>query len=399
MVWKRAADFPEGAMGIRFTAVGEPVSRRPTKKASRSKRRAKGELAGSLAAVLEQLATTADRMVLTVDGHDLPVTSLDKPLWPGAGRRKGATKRDLLRYFARVSPYLLPHLADRPIFVTRFPGGVTGKSFFQKHWEPAPPFARTVSIHSAHNARDGTYLVCENLATLLWLGQMAGLELHAWFSRTNPEPDATGRSRTFTGSETALERSILNYPDFIVFDLDPYLYSGKEGRGEEPELHRRAFTRTRGLALHIRGILEALGLTSFVKTSGRTGLHLYLPIVRELDFDAARAFAETIARHVQRERPGDVTIEWAVRRRTGKIFFDYNQNSRGKSLAVPYSPRRHPAATVSMPIGWDELEQVYPTDFTLHTVPDRLDARGDVWAGMLDERQDLAEIVGAGSAE
>jgi len=345
--------------------------------------------------VLDQLAGAGDKTTLSLDGHELPVTSLDKPLWPGAGRRPGATKRDLLRYLARVAPFLLPHLADRPLFVTRFPNGVDGKSFFQKHWEPAPPFARSVDIHSAHNERDGAYLICENLATLLYLGQMAGLELHAWFSRTNPSPDAVGRSRRFTGSEAALERSILNYPDFIVFDLDPYLYSGKEGRGEEPELNRRAFTRTRSLALRIREILEGLGLRTFVKTSGRTGLHLYLPIVRDFDFDAAREVAQTIAVHVQRERPKDVTIEWAVRRRTGKIFFDYNQNSRGKSLAVPYSPRRHPAATVSMPLDWDELEQVYPTDFTLHTVPDRLDAEGDPWAGILEARQNLAATVGA----
>lgn len=345
--------------------------------------------------VLEQLETPDDRAMLTVDGHELSVTSLDKQLWPGQGRRKGATKRDLFRYLTRVSPYLLPHLADRPLFVTRFPDGVTGKSFFQKHWEPAPPFARTVEIHSAQNERDGAYFICENLATLLYLGQMAGLELHAWFSRTNPAPDALGRSRKFTGSEAALERSILNYPDFIVFDLDPYLYSGKEGKGEEPELNRRAFTRTRTLALRIREVLEGLGLRTFIKTSGRTGLHLYLPIVRDLDFDAARGVAQTIALHVQRERPKDVTIEWAVRRRTGKIFFDFNQNTRGKSLAVPYSPRRHPAATVSMPLAWDELEHVYPTDFTLHTVPDRLDAEGDAWAGILEARQNLVEMVGA----
>jgi bifunctional non-homologous end joining protein LigD len=347
--------------------------------------------------VLEQLEEPEERMALEVDGHELPVTSLEKPLWPGVGRRKGATKRDLLIYLTRAAPYLLPHLADRPIFVTRFPDGVSGKSFFQKHWEPAPPFARTVRIYSSQNDRDSEYLICENLATLLWLGQMAGLELHAWFSRVNPAPDATGRSRRFTGSEAALERSILNYPDFIVFDLDPYVYSGKEGRGEEPELHRRAFARTRRLALRIREILEGLGLVTYIKTSGRTGLHLYLPIVRDLDFDAARGVAETIARHVQRERPKDVTVEWAVRRRTGKIFFDFNQNSRGKSLAVPYSPRRHPAATVSMPITWDELETVYPTDFTLHTAPDRLAARGDAWAGMLDARHDLAAVLGAGS--
>ncbi len=359
----------------------------------------KSRLPKGVRPVLDQLDTDEDRATLSVDGFDLPVTSLDKVLWPGQGRRPGATKRDLLRYLTRVSSVMLPHLADRPLFVTRFPDGVTGKSFFQKHWEPAPPFARTVDIHSAQNERDGAYFICENLATLLYLGQMAGLELHAWFSRTNPAPDAVGRSRRFTGSEAALERSILNYPDFIVFDLDPYLYSGKEGKGDEPELNRRAFTRTRTLALRIREVLEGLGLRTFLKTSGRTGLHLYLPIVRDLDFDAARGVAETIALHVQRERPKEVTVEWAVRRRTGKIFFDYNQNTRGKSLAVPYSPRRHPAATVSMPITWDELEHVYPTDFTLHTAPDRVEQEGDAWAGILEARQNLVELVGAaGSA-
>ena len=345
--------------------------------------------------VLDQLETRDERATLDVDGHALAVTSLDKRLWPGSGRRRAATKRDLLRYLARVSPALLPHLADRPIFITRFPNGVTGKSFFQKHWDPAPEFARTVRIWSSQGGRDGTYLICENLATLLWLGQVAGLELHAWFSRVDPEPDAHGRSRRFTGSEAALERSILNYPDFIVFDLDPYLYSGREEAGAEPALHRRAFSKVRSLAQRIREILEGLGLVTFVKTSGRTGLHLYLPIVRDLTFDGARSVAETIARHVQQERPRDVTIEWAVRRRTGKIFFDYNQNSRGKSLAVPYSPRRHAAATVSMPITWDELERIYPTDFTLHTVPDLVEAEGDAWAGMLETRQDLARLLDA----
>jgi len=112
-------------------------------------------VAKGLRSVLDQLDTHEDRVRLSVDGQDLQVTSLDKELWPGAGRRKGATKRDLLRYLTRVSPALLPHLTDRPLFVTRFPDGVIGKSFFQKHWEPAPPFARTVEIHSAQNERDG----------------------------------------------------------------------------------------------------------------------------------------------------------------------------------------------------------------------------------------------------
>jgi len=354
--------------------------------------------AATVGEVVKQLEAARDRAVLHVDGHDLPVSNLSKPLWPGIGSRKPITKRHLLRYLARVSPWMLPHLADRPLFVTRFPGGIGGKSFYHKHWDNPPAFARTVSIYSSHGETDGDYLICENLPTLLWLGQMASLELHAWYSRTEPEPDATGHGRRFTGSEAALERSVLNYPDFVVFDLDPYDYSGREGRGAEPELHRRAFNRTRKLALRVREQLAGLGLSTYVKTSGRTGLHLYLPIVRDLDFDAAREVAETIAKHALREHPREVTIAWAVERRRGKIFFDYNQNTRGKSLAVPYSPRRHPIATVSMPVGWEELERIYPTDFTLRTVPDRLEARGDPWGDILEAKQDLGAILVGGAA-
>ena len=353
---------------------------------------------GTVRDVVKQLDAARDRAVLHADGHDVTVSNLDKALWPGTPTRRPFTKRHLLRYLARVSRWMLSHLADRPLFVTRFPGGITGKSFYQKHWDDPPAFARTVAIYSSHGEADGEYLVCENLPTLLWLGQMASLELHAWYSRTDPEPDATARGRRFTGSEAELERSVLNYPDFVVFDLDPYDYSGREARGAEPELHRRAFNRTRRLALQVREQLERLGLTTYVKTSGRTGLHLYLPIVRDLDFDAARDVAETIAKHALRERPREVTIEWAVERRRGKIFFDYNQNTRGKSLAVPYSTRRHPNATVSTPVRWEELERIYPTDFTIRTVADRLEADGDPWDGILSAKQDLGAILGVGGA-
>jgi bifunctional non-homologous end joining protein LigD len=346
-----------------------------------------------LGSVLEQLEAPEPKMVLTIEGYQLPVTNLEKILWPGAGRSRPLTKRDLLRYLTRVSSWLLPHLADRPIFTTRYPDGITGKSFYQKHWDNPPEYARTVSIYSSHTEGDGDYLICDNLPTLLFLAQMGGLELHPWFSRVDPAPDAQTRGRRFTGSESNLEKSVLNYPDFVVFDLDPYLYSGREGKGEEPELHRKAFKRTRDLALRLRDLLGRLGLEIFVKTSGRTGLHLYLPILRKFDYDAARSIAETIGRYVLQEWPREVTLEWSVKRRTGKIFFDYNQNTRGKSLASILCPRRHPLGTVSMPVDWEQLERIYPTDFTLRTVPDVLEERGDPWAGILSAKQDLGELL------
>ena len=348
--------------------------------------------------VLAQLEQRRPRVELSIGTHRLSVTSLDKVLWPAAGDTGALTKRDLLKYVTRISPWLLPHLDGRPLFVTRYPDGVSGKSFYQKHWEDPPGFARNISIYSSHNEGDGNYLICENLATLLWLSQMAGLELHPWFSRVTPGPDTRGRGRKFTGSEATLDKSVLNFPDFVVFDLDPYEYSGREAKGEEPELHRRAFQRTRELALRLRELLAGLGLEIFVKTSGRTGLHLYLPILRKFDFDTARGIAETIGRYALQQWPKDVTLEWSVERRTGKIFFDYNQNSRGKSLASIFSPRKHALGTVSMPVDWDRLEQIYPTDFTLRTAPDLLEEHGDPWSGILSAKQDLAQLLEARTA-
>ena len=135
--------------------------------------------AATVRAVLTQLDAARDRAVLHVEGHDIPVSNLDKPLWPAAGQRKAISKRMLLRYFTRVARWMLPHLSERPLFVTRYPNGIEGKSFYQKHWDDPPPYTRTVSIYSSHGDADGAYLICENLPTLLWLGQMGSLELHA----------------------------------------------------------------------------------------------------------------------------------------------------------------------------------------------------------------------------
>jgi bifunctional non-homologous end joining protein LigD len=344
-----------------------------------------------VAEVVEQLGADAERMVLAAGPHAVPVTSLDKPLWPGD--RRPVTKRDLLVYLARVSPYILPHLEGRPVFVTRWPDGIGGQGFYQKVWDDPPPFVKTLDVWSSENGRARPYLLVANLATLLWLGQQAALELHVWFSRTSPRPDGRHLPTRYDVSEEELEASRLNYPDFLVVDLDSYDYSGKEAKGGEPELHRRGFARVREVALEVRRVAEALGLEAYVKTSGRTGLHLYLPILRRFTFDEVRAMAETVGHFLQALRPKDVTLDWAVRGRSGKVFFDYNQNTRGKSLAAAYSPRRHPAATVSMPVSWTELPHVYPTDFTVTSVPDLLAERGDPWADIRHMKGDLEAIL------
>jgi len=350
--------------------------------------------AADVGAVLEQLRQKKDRLTLAVQDHKLPVSNLDKELWSRRGRQRALTKRDLLVYLTQVSPVLLPHLRDRPLTLTRYPNGIAGGHFYQKHVDtPRPEFVETVRLWSTHNEGDQDYVICNNLPTLLWLGQLADLELHTWYSRVSPEPDGHALGARFAGSEQDIEASLLNHPDFIVLDLDPYIYSGHEARGDEPELNRKAFAKTREVALWLKDILDRLALSSFVKTSGRTGLHIYVPILRNLDYTAVRAAAETIGKFLLQQHPRDVTMEWTVDKRSGKVFFDHNQNARGKTLASVYSPRPLPEAAVSMPLRWDELGGVYPTDFTLLTAPKRIAEVGDLWAGILDAKKDLAAML------
>ncbi len=347
-----------------------------------------------VAEVLEQLQSPRDRFVLKVMGHKLHVTNLDKEFWPALAGRRALTKRDLLVYLARVSPYLLPHMRDRPLTLTRYPNGIAAGHFYQKHWEaPLPDYVSTVTLFSEQFQEDHEYLICDNLPTLLWLGQMADIELHTWYSRVNPAPDGHHLGTAFTGSAKNIDASLLNFPDFIVFDLDPYIYSGKETGGAEPELNRKAFRKTCDVALWLKDLLDSLSLSSFVKTTGKTGLHIYVPVLRRLDYDAVRSAAGTIGTFLMRAHPKDVTMEWSVPKRAGKVFFDHNQNSRGKTLASVYSPRPSPEAAVSMPVRWDELKDIYPPDFTILNACERLEQVGDLWAGILSEKHDLAALL------
>ena len=359
-----------------------------------AKRQTSGE--NGVGEVLEQLGRPEQKFILKVKGYKLPVTNLDKELWPALDDRRPLTKRDLLVYLAKISPYLLPHMRDRPLTLTRYPNGIYGGHFYQKRFEhDVPEFVQTVKLWSQDNATDVEYIVCNNLPTLLWLGQLADIELHTWYSRIRPEPDGHHLPTTFTGSAKKIDASLLNYPDFIVFDLDPYIYSGKEKKGAEPELNRKAFLKTCDVALWLKDLLDSLSLSSFVKTTGRTGLHIYVPILRQFDYDTVRAACETIGKYLMAAHPKDITMEWTVEKRTGKVFFDHNQNVRGKTLASVYSPRPSPEAAVSMPVRWDELKQIYPSDFTILTAVDRVSKTGDLWAGILEAKHDLASLLGA----
>jgi bifunctional non-homologous end joining protein LigD len=248
-------------------------------------------------------------------------------------------------------------------------------------------------LYSAHNDIDGDYILCNNIQTLMWLAQLADLEIHAWMARVNPEPDAQGLPTTFAGSEETLDASVLNYPDYMIFDLDPYIYAGSEKSGEEPVLNRKAFEKTREVAFALKDILQQLRLSSFIKTTGKTGLHIYVPVVREYTYDEIRAASAAVGQYLVQMLPRDVTMEWTVSKRTGKIFFDHNQNTRGKTLAAQYSLRPVPWAGASAPITWEELASVYPTEFDIDTLPDRLARLGDLWAGIMRSKQNLRALI------
>ena len=354
-----------------------------------------GAESAAVAAVLEQLEAAKQSLTLHVEGHELRISNLDKVMWPavrfGRRRQRALTKRDLLVYFASVAPVLLPQLRDRPLTMTRYPNGVEGQSFYQKHYDRAPAFVQTFEVFA--DKRDQQFIVCNNLATLMWLGQIADLALHTSLARIDPQPEATHLSTHFAGSRAAVEASVLNYPDFVLFDLDPYTYSGREAAGEEPELNRPAWRQTCDVALRLKELLDQASLSSFVKTSGATGVHVYVPVRRNLDYAAARSVAETFGGFLVAAHPRDVTMQWQVKDRVGKVFFDVNQNARIKNLAAPYSPRAKPGAPVSMPLRWDELPDVYPTDFTILTAPARIDERGDLWAHILEARHDLEVLL------
>jgi bifunctional non-homologous end joining protein LigD len=351
--------------------------------------------------VLEQLREKKQAFTVFVGEFEVKLTNLEKPLWPARGRSKPVTKRDLAQYFMGVSPWLLPHLRDRPITLVRYPNGLDGQHFYQRHSEHAlPPFVDAVMAYSDHGGGDREYLMCNNLATLLWLAQMGTLEIHPWYSRAELQPDALDLPLLAHGSDEIVDASVLNYPDFLVFDLDPYQYSGKEAAGAEPELHKVGFAGARQVALWLKELLDSMQLPSYVKTTGKTGLHIFVPIVRNMPYEQTHALCQALSQHLATAHPEEVTVEWAVNKRRGKVFADYNQNVRSKTLASLLSPRAMAEAAVSMPVTWDELDsgKIYPTQFTVRTALERLERVGDPWADIIESKVDLHARLNSGQA-
>jgi bifunctional non-homologous end joining protein LigD len=295
-----------------------------------------------------RLPTKADDATVLLGRRRITLTNLDKVFWP----ESGLTKRDLLQYYTDVAPALLPHLAERAMVMKRYPNGIRGKWFFMKRApSPRPDWIRTCSIaHSSAGTID--FPVVRDLASLLWLVNLGCIDLNQWYARC----DDTDR------------------PDYLHFDLDP-------GPGVP-------FPRVRETALVVRDTLEALGMRPLVKTSGSSGMHVYVPIVRgPLQKDVWRV-AKRLAKELARRHPSLITAEYRIADRPrGRVLVDYNQNAWGRTLASIYSVRPTETATVSTPVTWREVERgVEIEDFRIDNVPGRIRKLGDLWKPLLQAR-------------
>lgn len=286
-----------------------------------------------------------------VDGHRLRLTNLDKVLYPDTGFTKG----DVIRYYVDIAPALLPHLAGRPLTRVRFPDGVFANSFFEKQTPShAPEWVTTVAVESG---RAGTvlYPVADSVATLVWLANLAALELHALLAH-----DAH-----------------LDQPDFMVFDLDP------TNPADLIDAVRVTF--------QVRDLLDDLDLAAFPKVSGNKGLHLYVPLNCAPSYETTREFAHAVAQTLEQDDKA-ITSTMAKSGRRGKIFVDWSQNASFKTTVAPYSLRARPTPSVSTPVTWDELEAADdPADlrFAPDDVVARVQTQGDLFAPVLELTQRL----------
>jgi bifunctional non-homologous end joining protein LigD len=293
--------------------------------------------------LLAQIAAIADRggngVLELPDNKRLDVTNLGKVFWPELKLTKG----DLIRHYIRVAPYLLPALADRPLVMKRYPNGIQGKPFYQ-HRAPdtLPREVRVAEVASETERR--AHIIGGQLLTLLYTAQLASISQDPWFSRA--------------GSDDQM--------DHAAIDLDP------------PD--DLPFARVLDLARFVRDELHAMGATGFPKTSGSRGLHVYVPMPPQTPYEAGLIFCQIVATRVAQKHPALATIERSLSARGRRIYVDYMQNMRGKTLASVYSPRANPFAGVSTPLTWDEVESgVSPRDFTIPTFAARLADAGDLW--------------------
>ncbi len=285
----------------------------------------------------------------------MALTNEDKVYWPA----EGYTKRDLVDYYRDVAPLILPYLRDRPESLHRHPEGVAGEGFFQKDVgrRPPPGWVETARIASESGGGTIEYLVCQDEDTLLYLANLGCIELNPWNSRVG-----------------SLER-----PDYLVIDLDP---------------ESIPFARVIEAALAVRRVLDRAGAECLCKTSGKTGLHVFVPLGARYSYEQARQFAEIVANIVHRALPQTTSVVRSPAKRQRRVYLDFLQNRRGQTLAAPYCVRPAPGAPVSTPLKWREVRPgLDPAKFTIRTLARRVDKVGDLWAPVLGPGINLSDCL------
>ena len=298
-----------------------------------------------------------ETIVVDLEGKRFRLTHLNKIYFP----ESGCTKRDLLAYYYRIAGVILPFLKDRPLVLRRYPDGITGQAFFQKDVrEGVPDWLETIAIPSESAGKSEThYVIANDRASLLFLTGLGCIDHNPWSSR----------------------RDDLDHPDYFFFDLDP-------SEGTE-------FSVVTTVARALRKKLNGLGLKVFLKTSGATGFHIYVPVHRGYTYEQLRIFAEIVSRLVTAKTPNLVTNERIVAKRpAGRVLIDVQQNSLGQPLASPYSVRAFPKAPVSTPVQPSELRpNLRPEKFNLKTLALRLEEKGDLWANFWKSRQRIENAL------
>ncbi len=291
---------------------------------------------------------------LEVDNIKVQITNPDKMYWPNAK----LTKYDLLDYYIKISDYILPYLKDRPESLHRHPNGISGDSFYQKDHENLPNWIETVAIKSKSSEKEINYLLCQNQASLLYMNNLGCIELHPWHSTIYQ----------------------LDKPDYAIIDLDP-----------SPE---NSFEEVIEAALIVKDVLDRAKIKGFCKTSGASGIHIYLPMGGLYSYEEARDFTKLLCVYVNEQLPDLTTLERSIKKRGPKIYLDYLQNRKGQTIASAYSVRPEVRATVSTPLDWSELKTgLRISDFTLETVPTRVTDKKDIFIGIFEKGIDMNKAI------
>lgn len=288
-------------------------------------------------------------LVLQIGREHVTVTSLDRIYWPD----EKLTKFDLLCYYLKVADRMMPFLKDRPAILQRWPRGIKAPMFFQQDLDSAPEFIKTVRLTN-QEGRELDYGVYTTVASLLHFVTLGTIEQHPWHSTTKR----------------------LDKPDYIAIDLDP---------------KKAPWENVLQVALMVKEVADEIGLEVFPKTSGSSGLHIYMPLKPTNDYEKVAEFARMFASEVARRAPKIATVERTIAKRAAtQVYVDWMQNARGKSLAAVFTARAKPKATVSMPLTWKQVSAgVKITDFTITNAPELLQKKGDPWEGFFDARQTL----------